>query len=507
MTVAVLVRRFLADYARNPVNVLMLFLVPVAFVIVAAGSLADSAALIGGGTGGSAVETSTAGWAAAFLSGIAMYFQVSASRQADRRLVIAGLPSSRLVVARLVVGLALALLASSAALLALAARTGIDDPGRVAAGTLMFALIYLAIGAVIGALVRTPVNGTVLVLFVFIMDVFFGPTLTASDRVATWVLPTHFVTLWMVDLPSGHGGSPGDLGWSVAWCVVATVTAFAVVVSATRVARRGRRGPDPGSIRAQLAASVLMGWRAWRRNPVLWVLLAVVPAVFILLADAITPPGSMAVEVTEGGRRLTEAFDPASIHAGTMAPIAIASLATLVGLFIGLDARGSDERLALAGMRPSVLLAARTAMVVLAALVSAAVGLAVAAIVFTPVQWGTYAAGNALIGITYGFVGVLIGPAFGRVSGVFVAFLLPFIDLGLGQSPMLQGERPWARFMPGYAGARVMTDGALTPTFDGGPDLLLAAAWVVGLALVAAALLRVRSRVPRTTGRPVASAA
>jgi hypothetical protein len=37
-----LVRRFLADYARNPVNLLMLVLVPAAFVAGAAGSLARS---------------------------------------------------------------------------------------------------------------------------------------------------------------------------------------------------------------------------------------------------------------------------------------------------------------------------------------------------------------------------------------------------------------------------------------------------------------------------------
>ena len=36
LTGALLVRRFLADYARNPVNLLILILVPVAFVAGAA---------------------------------------------------------------------------------------------------------------------------------------------------------------------------------------------------------------------------------------------------------------------------------------------------------------------------------------------------------------------------------------------------------------------------------------------------------------------------------------
>lgn len=148
MTTVVFVRRFLADYARNPVNLLVLVLIPLVFVVVAAGSLADAAQLLGGAGGGPAVESTTAGWAAGFLAGVAMYYQVSAARDTDRRLVITGLPTTRLVAARLLTGLALALLASAVALVVLVLRTGIDAPARVAAGTLMFAVIYLAIGAV-----------------------------------------------------------------------------------------------------------------------------------------------------------------------------------------------------------------------------------------------------------------------------------------------------------------------------------------------------------------------
>src|SRR6266700_5530933 len=163
MTVPLLVRRFLADYARNPVNLLMLVLVPVAFVAAAAGSLAELSKLLSGTTApGAAVQTVTAGWAAGFIASIAMYFQVRAARAADRRLVLAGLPARRLASARAVTGLALALLAAAAAVVTLAVRSGISHPGRVLAGTVMFAVICLAIGALAGALAASPVNGTVL---------------------------------------------------------------------------------------------------------------------------------------------------------------------------------------------------------------------------------------------------------------------------------------------------------------------------------------------------------
>ena len=176
-----LVRRFLIDYARTPANLLMLAVIPVVFVIVAADSMSDAARLLGGASSGSGIATVTAGWAAGFLAAVAMYFQVSSARDTDRRLVLAGLPRSQLVAARLVTGASLAVLGSAAALTALLLRTGIDQPARVATGTLMFAAIYLAVGAIVGATVPDPVNGTLVLLFIWIIDVFFGPALSASQ--------------------------------------------------------------------------------------------------------------------------------------------------------------------------------------------------------------------------------------------------------------------------------------------------------------------------------------
>ncbi len=124
----------------------------------------------------------------------------------DRRVVIAGMRVATMVTARLLAGQLLAMLASAATIAGLAVRTGIDVPARVAAGTLMFAVTYLAIGAVVGATVRNPVNGTVLIMFVWIIDVFFGPTLSSPDGRLIRAFPTHFTSLWLVDLPSLHGG-------------------------------------------------------------------------------------------------------------------------------------------------------------------------------------------------------------------------------------------------------------------------------------------------------------
>jgi hypothetical protein len=486
VTAALLERRFLVDYARTGTNLLLLALVPVTFVIVAAPTLADAARVLGGGVGGLGIETVTAGWAAGFLTGIAMYFQVASSRATDRRLVLAGLPRGRLAVARLLTGTALAAAATGAALAALAVRQDLADPLRVAAGTVMFAFVYLAIGAVLGVVAPTAVNGTVMLLFVWILDVFFGPALSGSTSPLLRVLPTHFISLWTVNQPPGHGG-PGVLAWSVLWVVGALAAAY-LVVAATPSRRRPAPAPHP---HGQLRVGLRMGLRDWARTPLLWLLLAAVPAVFVLLSAAITPHGASPVSVREAGVETTIVVDPALVHAGLMAPEAIASLAALVGVFVVLDARAGDRRLVLAGQRTLVAVTTRLALVLIAALAVTVVSVAVTATVFTARLWFVYGLGSLMVGLTYGLIGMLLGPVFGRVSGVFMAFLLPFIDLGLGQSPMLASDpADWAVWMPGYGAMRVLMDGALTAGFDEATVLAGAIAWVALLSVAVVTLLR-----------------
>lgn len=488
MTTALLVRRFLDDYIRNRTNLLFLALVPTVFVVVAADSMAEAAQLFGGAASPGSIGTVTAGWSAAFLSAIAMYFQVSAGRDTDRRLVLSGLDMTRLVTARMGAGAVLAAIASAVALIALAVSRGMQEPPRVIVGTVIFALVYLAFGAVVGATVRNPVNGTVVLLFVWIVDVFLGPTMGSLDSVGTRLLPTHFVSLWLLQLPTGHGG-PGELAWSLAWAAAAVVVAFAVVLQTNRVAPQQASSSDPGGALAQLRTGLRMGWHDWRRTTVLWVLLAAVPAAFVLLADLVTRSGETPITVVEGGVRFVARFDPADVHPAVMTPVAVAALAALTGIFVGIEARAADQRLVLAGQRIWVALATRLSTVLLAAALASTVALAVTAMVFRPSNWVVYAGGNWLVAAAYGLIGVVVGPVVGRVSGTFLAFLGPFLDVAMGQSPMLWSEPPdWARYLPSYGAMRVLVDGALTPTFDAAAGLALALGWITALTVAAVAL-------------------
>lgn len=159
MTSTSFLRACLRQAVRNRVTIGMLVVVPAVFVMVASQSLANSAKIFEASVNGAAVDVATAGWAAWLVAAIAMYFQIRAARATDQRLVLAGLSPTRLMIARMGTGMVLAGAAAAVSLLALQIRTGIGDPGRVMAGTVMFALIYLAIGAVVGAAVPDPVNG------------------------------------------------------------------------------------------------------------------------------------------------------------------------------------------------------------------------------------------------------------------------------------------------------------------------------------------------------------
>lgn len=498
--VAVLSRRFLVEYVRNPVNLLVLVLIPVVFVLVAAQPMADAAKLLGGT--GVAVETATTGWAVAFLAALAMYFQTCQANSADRRLVLAGLAAPKLVMARMATGLLIAALVSAAALATLFARGQVNDPPRVIAGALMFAMIYVGIGTAVGSLVKDQVNGTVVILLVWILDVFFGPALTSPDRaeITRW-MPTHYVTLWMVDLPSGHGGYLGDLGLALVWVVGALLGSGLLLTHAVRAGRRPHPASRPGW-GAQAATSFRMGLRQYRRNPALWLLLVAVPVIFIWLSKAITNEQYSVMRVLEDGREVDAPYWLPDTHAGTMAPIAVASLATVAGLFIALNNREGDKRLVLSGIRRSALLAGRFGEVAVAVIIISAASLAVTAIVFSARQWPGFIAGTILMGVVYALLGMCLGFMFGRVTGVLIAFVVPFLDLGITQSPMLRlGPPEMAVLLPGYGPYRVLIDTGLSDKFDEVNGLLIGLAWTVGLVLAVVTIFVVRTgTAPRQSG-------
>jgi hypothetical protein len=88
-------------------------------------------------------------------------------------------------------------------------------------------------------------------------------------------------------------------------------------------------------------------------------------------------------------------------------------------------------------------------------------------------------------------IGVIVGPLVGRMGGLFLMFLLPFLDVGLAQNVMFDAAPPsWAAWMPAHGAVKVLIDGAFTSGFDETSGLLLTAAWLVGITAVAAVIFK-----------------
>jgi hypothetical protein len=172
---------FLREQLRAPLTLVLMVALPFLFVVLAADVLGEFADVLGGSLLAASATSLGAGWAAAFIAGTLGYFQVASSREADRRLARAGLGPLRVATARIGAALGLALLASAGAYLALALKIDIAHPWHAGAALVGYALIYLGVGALIGSLVAGPLEGSLAVAFIFLLDVFSGPGMTEGD--------------------------------------------------------------------------------------------------------------------------------------------------------------------------------------------------------------------------------------------------------------------------------------------------------------------------------------
>ena len=127
----------------------------------------------------------------------------------------------------------------------------------------------------------------------------------------------------------------------------------------------------------------------------------------------------------------------------------------------------------------------------MAALVATAAAIAVTAVSFSAVNWRLFIGANVLVALTYSTIGVIVGPVFGRLGGLYVLLVVPFIDIGLAQNAMFSAAPPaWAKFMPAHGAVKVMMDGAFTSSFDEIGALLLALGWLLGLTATAVVVFR-----------------
>ena len=216
---------FVREQLRAPLTLVLLIAVPAFFVLIFAGIIGQFSQALGGTLATRSATSISAGWAAAFLSGTLGFFQVSSSRGADRRLAVAGLGAGRVALARIAAALLLAATVSTVAFVTLWLRSGIGHPGHVAVAILAFALVYIGIGALIGAFVTSPLEGSLLLMLVFALDAFSGPQMTSSAAGPGALTPTRRAADLLIAAGGGHGSPDAD------WFGVAAVVVASLVVA------------------------------------------------------------------------------------------------------------------------------------------------------------------------------------------------------------------------------------------------------------------------------------
>jgi hypothetical protein len=199
---------FLREQIRAPLNLALLIAVPVFFVLIFASVVGDFAKALGGDLARESATSISAGWAAAFLCGTLAFFQVASSREADRRLALAGLGAWRVALSRIAASIALGLIVSVVAYLTLLLRSGVEHPPHAAAAIFFFALTYIGVGTLIGTLVRDPLSGSLLVVLVFAVDAFTTPEMTSNGNLA--VTPSRDAANLLLAAGGGQGSPASD---------------------------------------------------------------------------------------------------------------------------------------------------------------------------------------------------------------------------------------------------------------------------------------------------------
>ena len=215
---------FIHEQLRAPFTLALLIAVPVVFVAVSAGVLSDFARALGGDLAGDAASALAAGWAAAFIAGVLGFFQGASSHEADRRLALAGTGAGRVAASRICAALVLAVVAALAGFAALLARTGLAHPWHAATAVLGFAVIYLAVGIVVGSFITAPLEGSLTVVVVFLLDVFSGPGMAESAAPYSVSRPAAEI---LIAAGMGRDSSASD------WMTLFAVTVVAVAASFT----------------------------------------------------------------------------------------------------------------------------------------------------------------------------------------------------------------------------------------------------------------------------------
>jgi hypothetical protein len=175
----------------------------------------------------------------AFVAALVGVFVMRSALQGDRRLVLAGLPASDAVLARLAVLVTAIAVAVVVAALAIAPNFTPASWPAVVTGLVLTGLMYGAIGALAGTLLDK-LPAIYLILFLVLTDLSVVQTPMFHPRPSHWaiLLPGYGPTRVMLDGAYAHSfHAAGELLIGIGWLFVLGLAVFAVLRRAVQARR------------------------------------------------------------------------------------------------------------------------------------------------------------------------------------------------------------------------------------------------------------------------------
>lgn len=216
------------SYVRQPINLVLLVLVPAVFIIAMRSAIGTFSNVLGGNVGERA-GTGLAGlWAAALLAGVAVFFVLRTTLSTDARLVVAGLSRRSFVAAHSVTAVAIGAVTSAVSLGVLLATQDVASPATLFLAIFISALIYGAMGIGLARLIEGDLEGSFVLILVFMLDAFVGGPLGGAHGLGAAVYPLHYTSEITVAAMTG-GGYPAEwLLYGLAYLAVLAVLPLAV---------------------------------------------------------------------------------------------------------------------------------------------------------------------------------------------------------------------------------------------------------------------------------------
>lgn len=187
------VRAQIASFLREPLNLVLVLLVPVLVVEgfgQAMSSLPETPTMQA--VPADAGRVLGAAFATAFLAGILGLFQAIDARSADERLVLTGFPPATLLVTRLATIVLVAGVAAGFSYGVLSYSVAPESPlltfGFLLAGGVSYALV----GVLVGTVLPRQFEGSLVMVFVANMDAFFGSSMSKVETTLTHYLPLYY---------------------------------------------------------------------------------------------------------------------------------------------------------------------------------------------------------------------------------------------------------------------------------------------------------------------------